>query len=65
MSLERKAKYLLAFGIVNFVLYFVIQGVVTQHEYDFMTAFDLAGIYMDIPQYSPGHSCDYVFISAN
>jgi len=42
MSLERKAKYLLAFGIVNFVLYFVIQGVVTQHEYDFMTAFDLA-----------------------
>ena len=42
MSLERRARYLLAFGIINFILYFAIQGVMTQHEYDFMTSFDSA-----------------------
>ena len=42
MSLKSKAKYMLSFSIINFALYFLIQSVVTQHQFDLMTTLDEA-----------------------
>jgi len=41
LSRRIKAKYLLLFGIVNFILYFTIEALITTSEYDFLTPFDL------------------------
>jgi len=40
MSFKSKAKYMLSFSIINFALYFWIQSMVTQHQYDLMTTID-------------------------
>jgi len=42
MSIKSKAQYMLFFSIVNFALYFMIQSLVTQHQFDLMTSFDEA-----------------------
>lgn len=41
MSAKVKAKYLLLFGIINFILYFTIEALITTSEYDFLTPLDL------------------------
>ena len=40
MSFKSKAKYMLSFSIINFALYFLIQSMVTQHQFDLMTTLD-------------------------
>jgi len=42
MSTGAKAKYLLLFGIINFVLYFTIEALIVTSEYDFLLPLDLA-----------------------
>jgi membrane-associated phospholipid phosphatase len=41
LSAKVKAKYLLLFGIINFILYFTIEALITTSEYDFLTPLDL------------------------
>lgn len=41
MSAKVKAKYLLLFGIINFIFYFTIAALITTNEYNFLTPLDL------------------------
>ena len=49
MSIKTKAKYFLAFGMFNIVLYFLVQNYVTAHKQDLMMEIDSAIPFM--PEY--------------